>query len=72
MNNLLHEEFTQIEYTDKEHDELDYLICYYNSILQKISNAFYNKIRDEQEKRRLELSLIQEQINPHFYITLWI
>ncbi|MFR1867246.1 sensor histidine kinase [Eisenbergiella massiliensis] len=71
MNNLLHEEFTQIEYTDKEHDELDYLICYYNSILQKFQTLFYNKIRDEQEKRRLELSLIQEQINPHFlYNTL--
>lgn len=71
MNNLLHEEFTQIEYTDKEHDELDYLISYYNSILQKFQMLFYNKIRDEQEKRRLELSLIQEQINPHFlYNTL--
>ena len=71
MNNLLHEEFTQIEYTDKEHDELDYLICYYNSILQKFQTLFYNKICDEQEKRRLELSLIQEQINPHFlYNTL--
>lgn len=33
MNNLLHEEFTPIKYTDKEHDELDYLISYYNSIL---------------------------------------
>lgn len=71
MNNLLHEEFTPIKYTDKEHDELDYLISYYNSILQKFQTLFYNKIRDEQEKRRLELSLIQEQINPHFlYNTL--
>lgn len=71
MNNLLHEEFTPIKYTDKEHDELDYLIRYYNSILQKFQTLFYNKIHDEQEKRRLELSLIQEQINPHFlYNTL--
>lgn len=71
MNNLLHEEFTPIKYTDKEHDELDYLISYYNSILQKFQTLFYNKIHDEQEKRRLELSLIQEQINPHFlYNTL--
>ena len=57
MQNLLHEEFTKISSDHvEEDDELDYVIDYYNHLLEKVQALFRSRIRDEQEKRRLERS----------------
>lgn len=72
MSSLLQEELIPISYQEiKEKDELDFVIEYYNETLDKMKKLMMKQIQDEQEKRKLEQSLIQAQINPHFlYNTL--
>lgn len=72
MGNVLHEELVPINYQDiEEKDELDFLIEYYNETLVKMKTLMTRQLEHEKEKRKLEQSLIQAQINPHFlYNTL--
>ena len=72
MGSLLEEEPVPITYQEEqEKDELDFVIEYYNETLEKMKELMTRRIQDEKEKRRLEQSLIQAQINPHFlYNTL--
>ncbi len=52
-------------------DELDVLGDYYKDMLGRVKDLLTSRLEDEREKRRLELSLLQAQINPHFlYNTL--
>lgn len=72
MGNLLQEEFVPIQHSEmKEKDELDFLAEYYNETIEKMRNLMTKRLEDEKEKRKLEQSLMQAQINPHFlYNTL--
>lgn len=52
-------------------DELGILGRGFNEMSANIQNLLTRIIRDEQEKRRLELEVLQNQVNPHFlYNTL--
>lgn len=49
-----------------DYTELNLLTCKFNSMMGKIENLIEEKINYEQEKRVLELEVLQSQINPHF------
>lgn len=54
------------------HDEIGQLKDSYNQMLVEINRLFEDQARQEEEKYRLELELLQEQMNPHFlYNTLY-
>ncbi len=54
-----------------DRDELDVLEDYYKDMLGRMQALHDSRIADERDKRKLELSLMQSQINPHFlYNTL--
>lgn len=63
------EDFAKSEIAGR--DELDVLGDYYKDMLGRVKALLTSRLEDEREKRRLELSLLQAQINPHFlYNTL--
>lgn len=47
-------------------DELGLLGCEINEMAENIKSLLERMIENEQEKRRLELELLQNQVNPHF------
>ncbi len=47
-------------------DEMSYLYREFNVMIQFIKELFEDTARSHEEKRRLELKMLQAQINPHF------
>ena len=55
----------------RSHDEVGELSESFNHMLQRIGDLMDQVVADQEEKRKLELTALQHQINPHFlYNTL--
>lgn len=49
-----------------DYEELNQLTFKFNEMMGRIENLMEDKIKDEQDKRELEIEVLQSQINPHF------
>lgn len=55
----------------EQEDEIGYLTKSFNKMIIKIKNLFSQVIHEQEIKRKLEIQILQAQINPHFlYNTL--
>lgn len=49
-----------------DYDELNQLTFKFNEMMGRIEHLVEDKIKNEQDKRELEIEVLQSQINPHF------
>lgn len=61
----------ELRFVPKKHDEVAYLGLQFNDMLDRLQTHYRERQKHEEEKRNLELSLLQSRINPHLlYNTL--
>lgn len=69
MKKVENGEFSLVRYEART-DELNQLKDRYNNMIMTIEQALKREKEEQKLIRKLELDILQQQIKPHFYITL--